>query len=641
MADEREDHPFAPAPDMATAFAVGSASREEADAYLRKQARLAEEQTVLVRLQAEDLRREDRLRHWSLRVRHVSDVLKLGFEFAVAIILVGLVALLAGAVWDADNDNGLVIESFSVPPDLVARGITGQIVAAKVLDRLSAMQEATISERAPSSYANNWGNDIKVEIPDTGISIGEFMRYLHTWLGHQTHIAGDIYRTGKGYAVTARVGSTATPTYTGNDLDALVNQTASAIYRATQPYRYAMSLWGRVQFGPPTPATLQAIASLRDLAVSGDTEDRAWASDAVGDFSLFQGYPAANIRWLKRSLAIEPGIDAYLDFGRAYGVMGHDQQLLNSADALLVFARTGGGTKILNDKRAADLLYTQQLVALLHGDNMQALELAQQVRRMADLKVTVGPYAELGKVVACAAMHDELCVDETNDVDPIPPLWLVQSDVVLGRYGKAASAEAAVRAQLAGLYRFGQLLARNQADPNLALAKAELGDFKGAHALIDGAPADCDLCLRMRGRIAALEHRYDQAGRDFAIVSARSPDIPFADTDWGEMLLHKGDLDGAVAKFTTANQKGPHFADPLEMWGEALIAKSRSDLALAKFEEAANYAPNWGRLHLKWGEALLWSGKQDDARKQFALASRLDMRASEKAELARMTSRHG
>jgi tetratricopeptide (TPR) repeat protein len=639
MADEREDHPSAPAPDMAPAFAVGSASREEADAYLRKQARLAEEQTVLVRLQAEDLRREDRLRHWSLRVHHISDVMKLSFEFAVAIILVGLVVLLASAVWDAASDNGLVIESFSVPPNLAAKGITGQIVAAKVLDRLSAMQAATISSRAPSSYANNWGNDIKVEIPDTGISIGEFMRYLHVWLGHQTHITGDIYRNGKGYAVTARVGSTATPTYTGDDLDALVNQTASAIYRATQPYRYAMSLWSQSTFDPPTPATLQAIASLRALAVTGDTEDRAWASDAVGDFSLFQGDPAANIRWLKRSLAIEPGIDAYLDFGRAYGVMGHDQQLLNSADALLAFARHGGGTKILNDKRAADLLYTQQLVELLHGDNAQALKLALPLRRMADMKVTVGPYAELGKVAACAATHDELCVDETNDLDPIPPLWLVQADVTLGRYRKAASEEAALRTQLAALYKFGQLLARNQADPNLALAKAEIDDFKGAHALIDGAPADCDLCLRMRGRIAALEHRYDEAGRDFATVSARSPGIPFADTDWGAMLLRKGDLDGAIAKFDSANKKGPHFADPLEMWGEALIAKNRSDLALAKFEEAANYAPNWGRLHLKWGEALLWSTDKEGAQKQFALARTLDLTPAEKSELARVS--HG
>jgi hypothetical protein len=31
------------------------------------------------------------------------------------------------------------------------------------------------------------------------------------------------------------------------------------------------------------------------------------------------------------------------------------------------------------------------------------------------------------------------------------------------------------------------------------------------------------------------------------------------------MLLTKGDYDGAIAKFASANQKGAHFADPLEM----------------------------------------------------------------------------
>ncbi len=62
-----------------------------------------------------------------------------------------------------------------------------------------------------------------------------------------------------------------------------------------------------------------------------------------------------------------------------------------------------------------------------------------------------------------------------------------------------------------------------------------------------------------------------------------------------------------------ANQKGPHFADPLEGWGEALMAKNQSHLALAKFAEAEKYAPNWGRLHLKWGEALVYAGKKDEA----------------------------
>jgi len=94
-------------------------------------------------------------------------------------------------------------------------------------------------------------------------------------------------------------------------------------------------------------------------------------------------------------------------------------------------------------------------------------------------------------------------------------------------------------------------------------------------------------------------------------------------------------------KFTLANEKGPHFADPLEMWGEALIRKNRSDLALAKFAEAEKYAPNWGRLHLKWAEALLWTGDKSGAQKQFAIASGLDLAPSEKSELASRGAMHG
>jgi len=102
------------------------------------------------------------------------------------------------------------------------------------------------------------------------------------------------------------------------------------------------------------------------------------------------------------------------------------------------------------------------------------------------------------------------------------------------------------------------------------------------------------------------------------------------------MLLTKGDLDGAIAKFTLANEKGSHFADPLEMWGEALIAKNRSDLALAKFAEADKYAPNWGRLHLKWGETLLYSGHPDEAKKQFARAAQLELSAKDRVELKKV-----
>jgi tetratricopeptide (TPR) repeat protein len=178
-----------------------------------------------------------------------------------------------------------------------------------------------------------------------------------------------------------------------------------------------------------------------------------------------------------------------------------------------------------------------------------------------------------------------------------------------------------------------RLALRTAVMPFLAYAYAVQGKFDAADDIFKSLPLDCDLCLRYRGKVEALRKNWSEAVRWFAVVAARSPSIPFADTDWGEMLLKKGDYDGAIAKFESARAKGPHFADPLEMWGEALMEESRSDLALAKFEEANKYAPNWGRLHLEWGKALFWSGDKAGAQRQFAIAAHLDLSAADKAAL--------
>ena len=114
-----------------------------------------DEQIALTRLQAEDLRREDRIRHWSLRVHHVSDVLKLCLELAAAVVVAALAIFIGGSVWSAAHDNGVVIEAFDVPADFAQRGLTGKVVASQLLDRLQAMQAVTSSERPAATYANN------------------------------------------------------------------------------------------------------------------------------------------------------------------------------------------------------------------------------------------------------------------------------------------------------------------------------------------------------------------------------------------------------------------------------------------------------------------------------------------------------
>jgi tetratricopeptide (TPR) repeat protein len=174
----------------------------------------------------------------------------------------------------------------------------------------------------------------------------------------------------------------------------------------------------------------------------------------------------------------------------------------------------------------------------------------------------------------------------------------------------------------------------------LAYALARTGQFAEADSMIAKTPLDCDPCVRARGSIAAAERNWISAGHDFSVVAARSPDIPFADAAWGEMLLRKGEYDAAIAKFRESNLKGPHFADPLEMWGEALMQKNRSDLALDKFQEANKYAPNWGRLHLEWGKALMYLGRGAEARQQFSISARLDLSAADAAALARWRETH-
>ncbi len=160
------------------AVALGGASREDAGASLKKQSILADAQTRLATLKAQELSHELGLRHWSLWVRHASGLLKLALELSAGLLLLTVLGGIGIMVWSAAHADGLVIESFSVPPDMAQRGLTGQVVAGEILDRLSEIQAATISTRTGKSYASAWGDDIKVEIPDTGISIGDAYRFL-------------------------------------------------------------------------------------------------------------------------------------------------------------------------------------------------------------------------------------------------------------------------------------------------------------------------------------------------------------------------------------------------------------------------------------------------------------------------------
>jgi tetratricopeptide (TPR) repeat protein len=613
---------------LAAALAAAlAADTPEARDYLNRQGRLTE-------LQIGQLEQSEHFEFAHLRFRHFSDIGKLGLQIAGGLVILLAVAGLGTMVWNAAQSRGMVVEAFSVPPDLAQNGMSGSVLANRLIDRFGQLQSSGLAiNQGSASYRIDSADAVRVEIPETGISVGELDRYLRQWLGREAHVSGDLVHDAKGYSLTVRYGDQPGATMTGGDLSLLLAQAAEHLMADTVPYHY-------IDYLARQHRVADAMALLPTLASNGTPHDQARGLAAWAAFYARQGdnWDAANKAY--EGLRLEPHnpvLSAWA--GSAEGQLFHEEAS---------YTQMTGVPSHLTGDAAADM--SPRVVAMVPllmsiyreeylGNFNQALAEWAQLHAM-----TVGAGYDPALHANDAVLSHDLAlgrkiysaipaadIQNPHDSDAALPNLLIAAYAgdweLAARRGDATDAFVKSHPALAW--------ARLNYLPAWAYAKAKSGDLAGAQALIAASPLDCDSCLRARARIAALKGDWGASAYWFRLVSARSPHIPFADTDWGETLLHKGDWDGAIAKFQSAHAKGPHYADPLEMWGEALMAENRSDLALTKFSEAAEDAPNWGRLHLKWGEALVYTGKKDEARAQFARAAALDLTANEKSELAR------
>jgi tetratricopeptide (TPR) repeat protein len=609
-------------------------------AYLEEQTRLSKHQSKLLELQSQNLVEQNAFELSHLKWRRFTDRAR-GIGYAIVMLACAmLVAIVCAAVWAAAHDNALVVESFSVPTDFAERGQSGAVVAQHVLDRIAAFQLDTVSVRAASSYSNNWGDDLKVQIPDTGVSFGEAYRYLVHWLGHQTRISGEIVRTEKGFAVTARAGTERGRTFAGGDLDTLLDKAAEGIFADTQPYLYGVYLTSHGR-NAESRVVLSALAR-SDASPS----ERAWAYSGLlyGDENDLSAE-----RWGRAAVALDPNLMlAHNNLSAVAFRLGHSELGYREALAAMRLAENGADRALETHAAGVQKRIITEEGDVAVGDYRGGIDESR-----ADLAVDWTSFRgrSIGFLVRdLAAAHDLRAAKAL--LPSIPPLSAADSSAARRQILTVYLARAQIDAEAqdwpganrdidAGMKALDKSRTSLVLLAQLPLAQAKSGDIAGARSLAATLPSDCYPCVEARADIETEARDWKSAEALFAEAVRQAPSLPSAYLDWGAMLLHKGDLDGAIAKFALANRKGPHFADPLEYWGEALIRQNRSDLALAKFEEANRYAANWGRLHLKWGEALWWAGKRDEAKKQFTIAAGFDLATAEKWELAKVSALHG
>ena len=552
-----------------------------------------------------------------------------------------VVAALATLIWQASQARGIVVEAFSVPPDLAARGLTGEVVANQLLDRLSAMQAKTRSGRATMKAENGWGG-LKVEIPQTGISLGELSRYLRQWLGDETRVAGEIVRTPAGLVLTVRAGDAAGASVTGAeaDLEKLMQISAEQVYKQTQPFRYTRYLLDEKRYDEYLPA-------LQGLADGPPGPDAATAKYSLSKVLLGQGDFAGATRLNNEALAMAPDDPVVVDNFRSFSFMLGREEARREMSRRLLNLVPRRAAAMTETGRAYTLSNARADLAETSGDFLGAARWEQNSKRLAKAapNISTSDPGWIGSNLALA--HDAAAADAAFADDHTHPdgsrFLLAQQElkaaVALGRWSAALVVGEALRASIQpgwdGSMAPGLALRLfdRQNSSLLGLAMVMSGDIAGGEAKIAAAPLDCYDCVRVRGQLAGLKGDWAGADHWFAQAVKIGPSLPYAHADWGRVLLDRGQPDRAIAQFEIANTRGPHFADPLSWWGEALLRKGETRAAIKKFREADKYAPKWGRNHLLWGDALAKLGKTDEAREQWRAAATMDLSAADRAAL--------
>ncbi|HWU56562.1 MAG TPA: hypothetical protein VN175_13725 [Rhizomicrobium sp.] len=598
--------------------------RADVAAFLR-------DQRSLIGIQKHHLLKQFALTLWEKR-------LGLLLRVATAFIGIAVAGALGFLIWNASRSSDLVMDSFSVPPDIAQKGLTGEVMAGDLSGRISDMLTRYGSYRAPQSYANGFGDGIKIEIPETGVSLSELDRFLREKLGHDVHIAGAVVHTAAGLKLTVRAGALGNASVEGpeSDLDSLQQRLAEAVFAITQPYRFGVFL---AQAGRSDESEVV----LQRLMKAASPRERAWGYVGLGNGSPMVAPKGGAVRGARdlylRATEIDPGNGlAAHNLGRVELRLYPEQALIHTRKFLELLESPAHGqidANLVATIRLQSEVIIDQLLGAFHEAAQKAPDPNALVKssptQSADIAAAQRGEHDLGAARASMANADHIVARGRTHLNERERLLISFSTE---DWNGVLARRPVLEALLTQNPR-PRLSFHLDTEPYIAIAYARLGRFAPAEKLIADMPPDCFPCLIARAQIAELQGQHARADWWFARAVQNAPSIPFAYSEWGRALLARSQPDAAIAKFQQAIDKGPHFADPLVYWGEALMTKNQSHLALAKFVTADQYAPKWGRLHLKWGEALFYAGKRNEARKQFARAAQLDLTPSEKAELAR------
>ena len=574
---------------------------QKASAYFDKQSHLVEVQT-------EHLHEQRVVNLQLLKLRRSGERLRLGLQVFVILVATVIGIGIVIMIRDAVDSRSVVIEPFDAPPSLAADGLNSKVLAAGLLDVLTRIQAASRANIEHRNLSNAWTSEISIEVPETGISIGQLERILKARFGHDQHIEGDLVKTGTGgLALTVRGTGILPKTFSGEagSLDKLLTQAGEYVFGQSQPGLWAAYLTNNNRDD-------EAIRFAQGAYNTVDASEKPyvlnyWANaivDLGGEGAMREALPL----W-RETLRLKPDYWAgYNNVMFALNGLGDEEGLVRVGEQMMQAAggRPGRASESMYQnydetvwdlpafraEQIADIESHGGIGSTVGGTGTENLSVAEIEVQMHDvvaatlrLKTTPVDGKSLPEV-AVAAFDRALLAEETGDLTAAAHEW--------DAYG-TAYANPSVSTQNPSNICYSAVTYQKTGQPGKADAALNAA---GKLTFVD--------CYRFRGDVLDLRGDWTGAQQWYAKAVQLAPSVPSGYYSWGLALARHGDPAGAAAKFKDANLKGPHWADPLKAWGDVLAAQGKIKEALGKYDAALKYAPNWQQLK----EARVALGKQ-------------------------------
>lgn len=535
-------------------------------------------------------------------------------DFSKLVVATFVLLIISISLYSYLTSPSILIEPFRVPDDLTRQGLSGHVIAQKLLDNINKIKAKTRTSTDPrgvmqpgSTEPNmipSWpAQDIDVTIK--GTSLTSLIHYIGSLFSRDVRIGGEIVRMDNIWNATIRISNDPRPIDdSSTELPDLLRRLAISTLRVVHPIKLA-------EYYHAT----HNLSALRDvigdiIRTRAGKSDKAWAYNFWGLVLSDENKYEEAISKYRKALELYPEeASVHVNWGNALhnwgNTLSEDRQRTEKyEEAALQFQKASK----LNPKMAATYVNWGNL--LLDQKNYSEAEIKYRTA-LVDPHFNGFAANGLGLVLQAQNKISEAIEAYAEAIRTTPGLTVSYAHLaqLLGKQGRYkegyAKLEEAARIdpQSFLVYWAWGLMLANENEYRQAIAK-----FEKAVSL---HPRFDELHVKWGANLYALKE-YDEAVSHFRQAADINPNNPETYYNWGAALKELGALDEAIAKFEKSKELNPPKAIELDQLikglclaeGRRLREEGKPLEAITKFKKSTQIDPKFGLGFFEWGLTL-------------------------------------